>query len=99
MKDIDLTICVPAHNEAAGIKTTLEGLKAKFQDAEIIVVDDGSIDETFELAKSVEGILALSHHQNRGYGAALKTAIRHSKGKVIAWFDADGQHRQSRTHG
>jgi glycosyltransferase involved in cell wall biosynthesis len=71
----------------------LEGLKAKFQDAEIIVVDDGSIDETFELAKSVEGILVLSHHRNRGYGAALKTAIRHSKGGVIAWFDADGQHR------
>jgi glycosyltransferase involved in cell wall biosynthesis len=71
----------------------LEGLKAKFQDAEIIVVDDGSIDETFELAKSVEGIHVLSHHRNRGYGAALKTAIRHSKGVVIAWFDADGQHR------
>ena len=93
MKNNDLTICVPAYNEAAGIKTTLEGLKAKFQDAEIILVDDGSIDETFELAKSVEGILVLSHHRNRGYGAALKTAIRHSKGGIIAWFDADGQHR------
>ena len=68
MKDIDLTICVPAHNEAAGIKTTLEGLKAKFHDAEIIVVNDGSIDETFELAKSVEGILALSHHQKHPLG-------------------------------
>jgi len=93
LKYNDLTICVPAYNEASGIKTTLEGLISKFQSAEIIVVDDGSTDETFELAKSVQGIVVLSHERNRGYGASLKTAIRHSKGKVIAWFDADGQHR------
>ncbi len=93
MKNKDLTICIPAYNEAAGIKTTLEGLKAKFQDAEIILVDDGSTDETFEMAKSVEGIVVLSHARNRGYGAALKTGIRYSKGGIIAWFDADGQHR------
>ncbi len=93
MKYSELTICVPAYNEAAGIKTALEGLKARFLDAEIVVVDDGSTDKTFNLAKSVEGIVVLSHERNRGYGAALKTAIRYSKGEVIAWFDADGQHR------
>jgi len=93
LKYSDLTICVPAFNEAAGIKTTLEGLRAKFQDAEIILIDDGSTDETFELAKSVEGIVVLSHTRNRGYGASLKTAIRYSRGGGIAWFDADGQHR------
>jgi glycosyltransferase involved in cell wall biosynthesis len=88
-----LTICVPAYNEVEGIKAALEGLRAKFQGAEIIVVDDGSTDETFKLAKSVEGVTVLSHSRNRGYGAALKTAIRYSKGEIIAWFDADGQHR------
>ena len=93
MKYNDLTICIPAYNEAAGIKTTLEGLRAKFQEAEIVVVDDGSTDETSELAKSVEGVTVLSHGRNRGYGASLKTAIRSSKGETIAWFDADGQHR------
>tara|TARA_B100000676_G_scaffold300142_2_gene345387 strand:- start:862 stop:1725 length:864 start_codon:yes stop_codon:yes gene_type:complete len=93
LKYSELTICVPAYNEAAGIKTALEGLKARFLDAEIVVVDDGSTDKTFNLAKSVEGIVVLSHERNRGYGAALKTAIRYSKGEVIAWFDADGQHR------
>ena len=41
-----MTICVPAYNEAAGIKTTLEGLISKFREAEIIVVDDGSTDGT-----------------------------------------------------
>ena len=71
----------------------MEGLISKFQSAEIIVVDDGSTDKTFELAKSVQGIVVLSHERNRGYGASLKTAMRYSKGKVIAWFDADGQHR------
>tara|TARA_Y100001936_G_C16082677_1_gene679094 strand:- start:2318 stop:3256 length:939 start_codon:yes stop_codon:yes gene_type:complete len=93
LKNKDLTICVPAYNEAAGIKSALEGLRAKFQNAEIILVDDGSTDETFELAKAVEGIVVLSHARNRGYGAALKTAIRYSRGGIIAWFDADGQHR------
>jgi len=93
LKYNNLTICVPAYNEVAGIKSTLEGLREKFKDAEIIVVDDGSTDETFDLAKSVEGIVVLSHSRNRGYGASLKTAIRNSKGKFIAWFDADGQHR------
>jgi len=95
LKYSELTICVPAYNEAAGIKATLEDLKAKFDDAEIIVVDDGSTDETFDLAKSVKGVVVLSHARNRGYGAALKTAIRYSKGKVIAWFDADAQHLAS----
>jgi glycosyltransferase involved in cell wall biosynthesis len=93
LKYNDLTICVPAYNEASGVKTTLVGLRAKFDEAEIILVDDGSTDETFELAKSVEGIIVLSHDRNRGYGSALKTAIGNSKGRVIAWFDADGQHR------
>ena len=93
MKYNDLTICVPAYNEASGIKTTLEGLREKFPDAEIIVVNDGSTDETYGLARSVEGVVVLSHNRNRGYGASLKTAIRSSRGAVIAWFDADGQHR------
>jgi glycosyltransferase involved in cell wall biosynthesis len=88
-----LTICIPAYNEAAGIKNTLEGLREKFRDAEIVVVNDGSTDETLELAESVEDIVVLSHTRNCGYGASLKTAIRYSKGEVIAWFDADGQHR------
>ena len=93
MKYNELTICVPAYNEASEIKNTLEGLREKFRAAEIIVVDDGSTDETFNFAKSVEGIVVLCHSRNRGYGASLKTAIRSSKGEVIAWFDADGQHR------
>jgi glycosyltransferase involved in cell wall biosynthesis len=93
LKYSSLTICVPAYNEAAGIKNTLEGLREKFRDAEIIVVNDGSTDETLELAKSVADIVVLSHSRNCGYGASLKTAIRYSKGEIIAWFDADGQHR------
>ena len=89
----DLTICIPAYNEAAAVKVTLEKLRAKFDDAEIILVDDGSTDETYELAKSVEDVVVISHDRNRGYGSALKTAIRNSNGKAIAWFDADGQHQ------
>jgi len=89
----DLTICVAAYNEAPGIKTTLEELRSHFREAEIIVVDDGSTDDTLKLAKSVEGIVVLSHDHNRGYGASLKTAMRKANRRTIAWFDADGQHR------
>jgi glycosyltransferase involved in cell wall biosynthesis len=88
-----LTICVPAYNEALGVKTTLEELRSYFCEAEIILVDDGSTDETLKLAKSVKGITVLSHEHNRGYGASLKTAIRNANRETIAWFDADGQHR------
>jgi glycosyltransferase involved in cell wall biosynthesis len=88
-----LSICIPAFNEAPGVKKTLEELRSSYPEAEIILVDDGSTDDTLKLAKSVEGIVILSHNRNRGYGAALKTAIRSAKGEVIAWFDADGQHQ------
>jgi glycosyltransferase involved in cell wall biosynthesis len=57
-----------------------------------VVVDDGSTDDTAAIARSVPGVRVLSHRRNRGYGAALKTGIRHSMNPFIAWYDADGQH-------
>ena len=74
-----LSICIPAFNEAPGVKKNLEELRSSYPEAEIILVDDGSTDDTLSLAKSVEGIVILSHKRNRGYGAALKTAIRSVK--------------------
>ena len=89
----NLTICIPAFNEAQAMSRTLCALRMILPDAEIIVVDDGSSDGTSERAREVPGVIVIVHERNRGYGAAIKTAIRHSTRPVVAWYDADGQHR------
>lgn len=89
----DLSICVPAYNEEEAVANTLKRLRRSFPDAEILFVDDGSTDNTLAEASGVEGVRVLSHDRNVGYGASIKTAIRNSTRKVVAWYDADGQHR------
>ena len=88
-----LTICVPVYNEAKALTGVLQDLRALFSEAQIIVVDDGSTDGTQELLKSVAGIRVIQHERNRGYGAAIKSALRQTSGDYFAWFDGDGQHR------
>jgi glycosyltransferase involved in cell wall biosynthesis len=90
---VELTVCIPAYNEAGAILATLESLRARFPAAQIIVVDDASTDATGAIARSVPGIEVVSHSSNRGYGASIKTAMRRARGEAVAWYDADGQHR------
>ena len=89
----NLSICIPAYNEQLAISKTLMRLKEAFPVSEIIVVDDGSTDDTYRNASLIEGIRLIKHTRNKGYGASLKTAIRSASREIIAWFDADGQHR------
>lgn len=89
----DLSVIIPAYNEAAGIERTLRALRQECPDAEIVVVDDGSSDDTASLARGVSGVNVVSHTRNRGYGAALKTGMRSCARRCVAWYDADGQHR------
>lgn len=89
----DLSVVVPAYNENAGIKVSLDGLIEKFPEAEIIVVDDGSCDGTFKTIMGRAGVVAVQHAYNRGQGAALKTGMRLATRKYVAWFDADNEHR------
>lgn len=87
-----LTVIVPALNEEAAIASTLAELRAHFPDVEILVVDDGSTDRTAAQVATVPGVRILRHDLNRGYGAAIKTGVRHASHDVVAWYDADGQH-------
>ena len=86
-------IVVPAYNEAPVIGYVLDEIKkAGYQN--IIVVDDGSKDDTFIKAQE-KGAIALRHFLNRGKGAAIKTGLEAAKilqaGSVVT-FDGDGQH-------
>lgn len=86
-----LSIIIPAKNESVGLALFLECLRGKFQDAEIIVVDDGSSDQTSELAVAA-GCRVVRHLYSKGNGAAIKTGARHANGDVLAFMDGDGQH-------
>jgi len=94
-----ISVVIPAYNEAPVIRSVAESLLPlrELMACEILIVDDGSTDGTAEiLAEMTETypdiVRVLTHRTNRGYGAALKTGIRHAQMPLIATLDADGQH-------
>lgn len=89
----NLTVVIAAYNEELTIRSTLQDLKRILPEARIIVVNDGSKDNTEYEAKVEEGITLINNDSNRGMGAALKKGMRLAKTSVMAWYDADGQHR------
>lgn len=89
----DLTIVIPAFNEENGVGITLDQLLDTFSNAEIIVVDDYSRDDTFAKAAERKGVRVIQHAFNRGQGASLKTGMRAATRTYVAWFDADNEHR------
>lgn len=88
----DLTVVIPAYNEAKVIGEVLKGLIAYDKNLEIIVVDDGSTDDTALVAQDA-GVRVIRHFENIGYGAALKSGIRAASHENILIMDSDGQHR------
>jgi glycosyltransferase involved in cell wall biosynthesis len=90
----DTLIIIPAFNEEKGIKAVLESLIGFDDKTDILVVNDGSMDQTEEIVYHQQ-VFLISHPINLGYGAALQTAFRFAriKGyKYVVQFDADGQH-------
>lgn len=86
-----LSIILPAKNEAAALIGVLPRLRHAWPDAEIIVVDDGSTDETFRVC-SDEGVQVVRQPYSMGNGAAIKRGARAATGDVLVFMDADGQH-------
>lgn len=87
-----VSIIIPAFNEEAVIGTVIEKiLSLELPDSELIVVNDGSTDNTALVAQSA-GARVISHPYNIGNGAAVKTGIRSAAGRALVFMDGDGQH-------
>jgi len=91
LSPVQLSIVIPAKNEAATIADIVSTARAEYADAEIIVVDDGSTDNTAERAEAA-GARVIRHPESLGNGAAVKRGARAARGNVLALMDGDGQH-------
>lgn len=88
---MSLSIILPAKNEALAIGTTVAGIRQLFPEAEVLVVNDGSTDNTAEVAAQA-GAKVVRHPYSKGNGAAIKTGARAASGEILVFMDADGQH-------
>lgn len=91
----ELTVIIPAYNEEKGIRQTILELLplARESNWKILVINDGSTDNSVKELSDIADVTIISHPYNKGYGAALKTGINFAETELIALFDADGQHR------
>ena len=87
----ELSIVLPAKNEQAAVGQTVEKILRAWPEAEVIVVNDGSSDNTAQVATAA-GARVISQPYSMGNGAAIKTGARAARGAVIVFMDADGQH-------
>lgn len=91
-ESIRVTIVIPARNEAIPLAVLLPAVRRQNPDAELLVVDDGSIDATRRVAEDA-GARVISHPYPMGNGAAIKTGARVARGEIIVFMDGDGQHQ------
>jgi len=91
---MDIVIVIPVYNEDEVIADVLREIRGCGY-RNIIVVDDGSRDDTFHVAREIDNVLVVRHRANRGKGAAVKTGIVAANllgAEIVVTMDGDGQH-------
>lgn len=86
-----ISIIIPAFNEEKILKSTLDATKnaiPRDETFEIIVVDDGSADNTANIAEKA-GVTIMKHDRSLGYGTSIQTGIKYAKGDIVVIMDAD----------
>jgi glycosyltransferase involved in cell wall biosynthesis len=84
------SVVIPVYNRAKVIRSTIESVLAQtYRDYELIVVDDGSTDNSSEIAKSYGNELVVLEQENQGPGPARNTGARHAIGRYLAFLDSD----------
>jgi glycosyltransferase involved in cell wall biosynthesis len=91
MEPIKISVIIPAYNEEHSIAKVVKKIRSYFPEAEIIVINDGSDDNTARMARD-SGAIVFNHPYNIGNGAAIKSGIRMATGEVLVFMDGDGQH-------
>lgn len=91
METKSVSVIIPAHNEGETIGDLIKGIQGLYPEYEIIVINDGSTDDTGTAAREA-GAIVYSHPYNIGNGAAIKSGIRIASGEVMVFMDGDGQH-------
>lgn len=86
-----VSVLIPAFNEESSIGELIKKVKTVGNWLEVLVVDDGSSDQTSEAARAA-GARVVRHPYNKGNGAAVKTGIREAQGELVLLMDGDGQH-------
>ena len=93
LPDVDerrlVSVVMPAYDEAATIEIVLRRVLDLDLRLEILVVDDGSTDDTIRIVEAVDGVKLIRHDRNRGKGAAVRTGIQASTGDIVVIQDAD----------
>jgi glycosyltransferase involved in cell wall biosynthesis len=92
MTQANVSIVIPAFNESQTIADLIHSVQRLYPDFEIVVIDDGSDDNTASVAADA-GARVFRHPYNIGNGAAIKTGIRMAGGDILVFMDADGQHQ------
>jgi glycosyltransferase involved in cell wall biosynthesis len=91
MDQSTLSIVLPAKNESIGLSSLIPILIKLYPEAEILVIDDGSTDNTVNISQQL-GAKVISHPYSIGNGGAIKTGALNAQGENIVFMDADGQH-------
>jgi glycosyltransferase involved in cell wall biosynthesis len=92
MSGTKVSIIIPAYNEGAIIGNIVSDVKTLYPDFDIVVINDGSTDDTAVAAQKA-GAMVYSHPYNIGNGAAVKSGIRIATGDILVFMDGDGQHK------